>query len=113
MELWLTSYSSLLGAIGGILIADYYLIKRTELNLTDLYLQEGRYWYRGGFNPIAMIAFISGVIPCVPGFVGKLFPAIVVGDFWLDLYTYAWFISFGISFLIYLIGMSLTRKSIS
>jgi NCS1 family nucleobase:cation symporter-1 len=104
MELWLTGYSSLLGSIAGILIADYYIIRRTELDLTDLYRQGGRYWYWGGFNPIALVAFMLGIAPSAPGFFGKAFPALNVSNFWLELYTYAWFIGFGIAFLTFLMG---------
>jgi len=111
MELWLTSYSSLLGAIGGILIADYYVIRKTELIVADLYRREGQYWYSSGFNPIAIIAFFVAVAPCVPGFVGKLFPVVDVGNFWLDVYTYAWFVSFGIAFSLYVIGMIALKSS--
>src|SRR5437867_3145001 len=46
---WLIAYSALLGAVGGILIADYYLIRRTRLDLAGLYRKDGRYWYSRGF----------------------------------------------------------------
>lgn len=48
---WLIAYSSLLGPIGGILIADYYFIRRKELILDDLYAFGGIYEYNNGFNP--------------------------------------------------------------
>ncbi|MCI0455393.1 MAG: NCS1 family nucleobase:cation symporter-1, partial [Gemmataceae bacterium] len=65
---WLIAYSALLGAIGGILIADYFLIRRTRLDLPGLYRKAGPYWYGGGFNPRALIALAAGIVPCVPGF---------------------------------------------
>ncbi len=73
MELWLGGYSSLLGAVGGILIADYYALNKTKLEVSELYLGSGRYWYVGGFNPIAIIALCVAVAPCIPGFIGRLF----------------------------------------
>lgn len=95
------AYSALLGAVGGILIADYFLLRRTRLDLAGLYLQDGPYWYRGGFNPRAMIALALGIAPCVPGFL----TTIEVAQFapaWVSLYHYAWFISFGVSLVAYL-----------
>ena len=56
---WLVAYSSLLGAVGGILIADYYVLRRTRLDLTGLYNSDGPYWYVRGFNPLAMIALVA------------------------------------------------------
>jgi nucleobase:cation symporter-1, NCS1 family len=108
---WLVAYSSLLGAIGGILIVDYFILRRGELDLPRLYQKQGPYWYRNGFNPIAIIAFLLGVIPCTPGFLGVTKIA-HVGPFWLNLYNYAWFISLGIAGLSYFILMAIkTRPS--
>ena len=58
---WLIGYSALLGPIGGILIADYYLVRRTRLDVEALYRRSGEYWYRSGFNPRAMLALAVGV----------------------------------------------------
>jgi NCS1 family nucleobase:cation symporter-1 len=93
---WLIAYSALLGAVGGVLIADYFLIRRTRLELEDLYRREGRYWYAGGFNSRALIALAAGIMPCVPGFVETVTPG-ATATFWSDIYHYAWFISFGIA----------------
>ncbi|KAA8518665.1 hypothetical protein F0562_016139 [Nyssa sinensis] len=56
---WLVGYSALLGPIGGIILADYYLIKHTNLSVKDLYSSSphGAYYYSGGFNLAAMIGF--------------------------------------------------------
>jgi nucleobase:cation symporter-1, NCS1 family len=97
---WLVAYSSLLGSIGGILICDYFVIRKCELKLSELYSERGEYWYRGGFNYKAIVALIAGVAPLVPGFLGTVGLA-VVSPFWTTLYSYAWFISFAISFAVY------------
>src|SRR5215471_19132635 len=47
---WLVAYSSLLGAVGGVLIADYFLVRRTRLDLRALYQGRGPYWYTGGLH---------------------------------------------------------------
>lgn len=107
---WLVAYSALLGSVGGILIADYFLIRRTELDLPGLYKQDGPYWYSGGFNPIAVIALIVGIAPCVPGFLGTI-KALEVSAFWISMYHYAWFISFGLSLGVYWLLMTLTGQT--
>jgi NCS1 family nucleobase:cation symporter-1 len=97
---WLVAYSSLLGAVGGVLIADYFVVRRTRLDLAGLYLEDGPYWFRGGFNPAAMVALVAGIAPCVPGFLGTI-GVVEVSQFWTNMYHYAWFISFGLSFLVH------------
>lgn len=101
---WLVGYSSLLGPVGGIMIADYYFIRRQRLQVNELYQHEGRYRYHRGFNHVAVIALLLGVLPNVPGFLvnirvvdGAFFPAWLTG-----LYNYAWFVGFFISGIIYL-----------
>lgn len=106
---WLIAYSSLLGAVGGVLIADYFALRKTTLHLEELYEESGRYWYRGGFNPMAIIALIVGILPCVPGFLGTV-KLLEVAPIWLELYHYAWFIGFGVSFIVYLGLMKLTAR---
>jgi NCS1 family nucleobase:cation symporter-1 len=106
--LWLGGYSSLLGAIGGVLIVDYYLIRRTELDLKGLYRRSGPYWYSGGFNPAALVALTAGIAPCVPGFLGAL-KLVKVGEPWASMYGYSWFLSFGVAAVVYLAIMTLIR----
>ena len=102
---WLLGYSSLMGALGGILIADYWVIRRQQLDLGDLFRLEGRYRYRGGVNPCAIIALVVAILPVVPGFVHAVStPGGVVPTpgFFDHVYQYAWFVTFALSFLIYL-----------
>lgn len=111
---WLVAYSALLGAVGGVLLADYLVLRKTQLDLAGLYRREGPYWYRGGFNPLAIIAMVLGIIPCVPGFLAAVSDSWKesVPTFWADLYHYAWFISFGVSFVAYLVLMKLKAARI-
>jgi NCS1 family nucleobase:cation symporter-1 len=106
---WLVAYSALLGAVGGVLIADYFLVRRTRLDLRGLYQAGGPYWYAGGFHVAGLLALAAGVIPCVPGFIATV-GLVEVHPFWTALYHYAWFLSFGISFLVYT-GLTLRRPS--
>ena len=106
---WLVGYSALLGSIGGVLIADYFVIRKRTLDVHALYSDKSEYWYRDGFNPIAFIALAAGILPNLPGFLGVVKWA-RVSRFWIDLYSYAWFVGFGLSFMVYLVGMRLSRR---
>ena len=105
---WLVAYSSLLGAIGGILITDYFVIRRTQLDLPGLYRRGGPYWYISGFNPAALNALIMGIAPCVPGFLATI-KIYTFEPYWMTLYNYAWFVSFGVSSLVY-VGLTLFMR---
>ncbi|KAF9597954.1 hypothetical protein IFM89_023355 [Coptis chinensis] len=93
---WLVSYSALLGPIGGILLADYYLLRRTNLNINALYTTNplGTYYYTGGYNLIAMTALVTGILPVIPGFLQKVGILASVPNVFIVLYNNAWFISF-------------------
>lgn len=95
---WLVGYSGGLGSIGGVLIADYWIIRRTRLNLEDLYLSTGEYRYRAGWNPAAVAAMLIG---CALAWGGLLWSPL------RPLYDYGWFVGFGAAFLIYVALMRL------
>jgi NCS1 family nucleobase:cation symporter-1 len=98
---WLVGYSALLGPIAGIMIADYWIIRRRELDVDDLYRVTGQY---AGVAPLALVALIAGVAPNVPGFLKSAH--VINGDRNLfdDLYVYAWFIGFLVAGGIYVLG---------
>ena len=100
---WLIGYSALLGPVAGILIVDYYLIRRTELSVSDLYREEGRYTYSGGWNWAAVIAFMAGVLPNLPGFLNAALPAQFpeVAEVFKLVYTYAWFVGLALAAVVY------------
>ena len=102
---WLVAYSSLLGSIGGILICDYYILRNANLDVRELYEKNGAYWYAGGVNGRALVALVLACLPVLPGFLGTVKLA-TVAPFWISLYHYAWFISFGLSFSLYWLLMS-------
>jgi NCS1 family nucleobase:cation symporter-1 len=105
---WLIGYSSLMGALGGILIADYWVIRRQQLNLRHLFQLEGEYTYSNGTNWRAVAALVLSILPVVPGFIRAATTpgGIVANPNFLDtLYTYAWFVTFILSFVLYLVLM--------
>ena len=82
---WLLGYSGGLGSIAGVLVADYWLVRKRELSLEDLYLPDGAYRYRGGWNWKAVTATVVG---CALAWGGLVFPPLK------PLYSYAWFVGF-------------------
>jgi NCS1 family nucleobase:cation symporter-1 len=100
---WLVGYSSLLGPIGGIMIADYYFIRKQKLVVNELYEMKGRYTFNNGYNSTAIIALLLGILPNVPGFlttVGLLNKEAVWP--WISgIYSYAWFAGFFVSGITY------------
>ncbi len=105
---WLIGYSSLMGALGGILIADYWVHRHEQLSLPDLFKVKGRYSYGDGVNWKAMIALVVSVLPVLPGFLHAAATpgGNVANPSVLDhLYQYAWFVTFFLSFVIYLVLM--------
>ncbi len=113
---WLIGYSALLGPIGGILIADYFVYRRCELNVAALYQEKGEYQFTDGFSFVAIIAFVLGALPSLPGFLVqvKRIPADAVPPFLVNLFHYAWFIGFAIAFASYLAGRKFaTRKQVA
>jgi NCS1 family nucleobase:cation symporter-1 len=102
---WLIGYSALLGPIGGIMIADYFVCRHRELNLAALYDPNGEHSYTKGFSIVALIAFAVAVLPSLPGFLAQVHAIDGSGlsPFLLGLYNYAWFVGFGVAFVVYLI----------
>jgi NCS1 family nucleobase:cation symporter-1 len=106
---WLVAYSGLLGAIGGVMIADYFVLRRTRLDLRGLYEPKGPYWYSCGYHAAGLVALFAGIAPCIPGFLATIGTG-AQPSFWTELYNYAWFISFGISFGVYLALVLIVQK---
>ncbi len=89
---WLVGYSGSLGAIAGVLIVDYWLIRRRALDLTSLYRSDGVYRYRNGYNLAAIGATLIGAAVALAGM------------FWDPLrpiYNWSWFVGFGLAGALY------------
>ena len=89
---WLVGYSGLLGPVAGIMVADYFLIRGTHLDVASLYHRGGPYEYSRGFNPRAVAALVVGVFVAL---IGLAVPPLRF------LYDYAWFVGFFLSAAIY------------
>jgi len=104
---WLGLVGGLLGTVAGILVADYWFLRRTRLDLADLYRTGGRYWYAGGWNWRAVVAFLAGGVLAIGGarleplFDGRPIPALS------PLADYGWAVGLSTSLVLYL-ALSLT-----
>ena len=110
---WLVGYSALLGSVAGILIVDYYHLRHRVIDVPGLYrLQGSPYSYRRGWNPLAVSAFLIGVLPCLPGFVHASLPQALpqLNAFLGRLYDYAWFVALGLSAVAYAAGMGIAAR---
>lgn len=104
---WLVGYSALLGPIAGIMIADYFLIRKTALDVDALFRHDGRYGANGGWNPAGLTALICGILPSLPGFLHAVRLVDNVPAVFDTLYGYAWFVGFAVAVVVYLL---LARK---
>ncbi|WP_055585201.1 NCS1 family nucleobase:cation symporter-1 [Peterkaempfera griseoplana] len=106
---WLGVVGGLLGTVAGILIADYWLIRRTRLHLAELYRTDGRYWYTGGWNLRAVLAFAVGGVLAVGGSYSTVVKGVKQGPFPVDgiipflkpLADYGWAVGLASAFVLY------------
>jgi NCS1 family nucleobase:cation symporter-1 len=89
---WLVGYSGFLGPIAGVMICDYFVVRKKILLVEDLYLRQGFYEFSRGINWRAIAALAAGA---GLAFIGLVVPSLRV------LYDYAWFVGFGMSFVVY------------
>jgi nucleobase:cation symporter-1, NCS1 family len=99
---WLVGYSSFLGPIAGVMIADYYWVRQRAIATDDLFEHGGIYEYTHGFNWRAIGALAAGIAVALSGLE---IPALH------GLYPYAWFVGFGVSFFVYLLLMPRKQNS--
>jgi NCS1 family nucleobase:cation symporter-1 len=97
---WLLGYSGGLGSIGGVMIVDYWIVRKKLLVLGDLYRTEGAYRYTAGWNWRAVFATLLG---CTAAWIGLVVPSL------RPLYDYAWFVGFGVAAVTYLLLMKVFR----
>ena len=110
---WLVGYSGLMGAIAGILICDYWVIRRQYLDLAGLFDTEGRYSYSNGVNWRSIAALVLAVAPVVPGFLrAAATPGgqVAIPGLFDTLYTYAWFVTFALGFVLYWVFLPSSQR---
>ncbi len=98
---WLSGYAAVLGPVAGIMICDYFIVRHKRLQVNDLYLRNGEYEYKGGFNWRAIAALCIGTAMALMGLV---IPSIRF------LYDYSWFVGFAVAFAVYWVLMRTKSK---
>lgn len=97
----LETLGAFIGPLFGVLIADYYLIKKQRIVVDDLFTMSkaGTYWYKSGYNPKAIVAtVISAIVAMFPVLFGGL-PGMATAA------QYSWFIGCGLAFFLYWTAM--------
>ncbi|KAH7123283.1 NCS1 nucleoside transporter [Dactylonectria estremocensis] len=76
------SFSVFMGPLTGIMISDYFLIRKQRIQLSQLYTGscDGSYWYSSGFNWRAFVAWAVGFTPAMPGMISAANPDVLVSD---------------------------------
>jgi NCS1 family nucleobase:cation symporter-1 len=107
---WLGTYGGATGAIAGVLIADYWWVRRKQYKLADLFRGDGVYRYAKGWNWIAVVAMLVGAFIAMGGAYSNLnatgqptgpFPVDGLIPLLKPVYDYSWLASLIVSFLIY------------
>jgi NCS1 family nucleobase:cation symporter-1 len=108
---WLIGYSALLGPIAGILIGDYYILKKRNLDLIELYSDTHPLFTYRAINWISMFSLIIGIAPNMPGFIRSLdLNHHRDQNFFDQIYVYAWFIGLFLSGFVYVIAMLIHKQ---
>ncbi|MGQ0837858.1 NCS1 family nucleobase:cation symporter-1 [Actinokineospora sp.] len=113
---WLNFYGGVLAAVAGVLVAGYWFVVRTELNVTELYQDHGRYWFNGGWNIRAVVATLVGAVLAVGGAYTAAgtpgpYPADGLIPLLRPLYDYSWVVGGVSAFVIYLVLSIQDRKT--
>jgi len=95
--------SSDLGPIVGIIIFDYFIIRKTNIDIDALYEADGPF---KGVNWRAMVALFVAIIPNLPGFINAATNTAGTASakfppFFDNLYNYAWFVGLFLAMAIY------------
>ncbi|KAH7878426.1 permease for cytosine/purines, uracil, thiamine, allantoin-domain-containing protein [Lentinula edodes] len=100
---YLSAYSVFLSSIAGVMVTEYYFIRKGHYRVTDLYdtRRNGWYWYTYGFNYRAYVAYIAGILINVVGFAGATGRTVPIAA--TRIYEMSFFTGFGISTIVYLL----------
>jgi NCS1 family nucleobase:cation symporter-1 len=98
---FLNGYSVFLGPMCGIMLCDYWILRRTYLNLEQLYIRHGFYWYTRGWNLRAAAAFLVAIIPGLPGLANSVNQDIEIPEGFQDIYTLNWLVGVVIAAVVY------------
>ena len=90
-----------MGPIAGIVVSDYYLVRKMKLDVRDMYNPDGIYRYYHGWNWRAWLTFFLAVGPILPGFAQSINPSLVISAGAEELYTFSWMWGFFLCVIVY------------
>ncbi|KAF9471477.1 hypothetical protein BDN70DRAFT_845311 [Pholiota conissans] len=96
----ISGYAVFLGPLSGIMIAEYYIIRRRRVKLSHMFISNSSsdYWYWHGVNGKAPVAWVLGVWLSMPGFCASVTPlAVHVSTTWVHAYYMSWLLGFFLS----------------
>jgi NCS1 family nucleobase:cation symporter-1 len=98
---YLSAYSVFLSSIAGVMVTEYYIIRKGHYNVKDLYNieKDSWYWYTYGINFRAYAAYIAGILINVVGFAGATGRTVPLAA--IRIYDLSFFTGFGVSALVY------------
>ncbi|WP_068161787.1 NCS1 family nucleobase:cation symporter-1 [Rhodococcus phenolicus] len=104
----LETLGAFIGPLFGILIADYYLVRKQKVLVDDLFTmsEKGAYWYRRGYNPAAVIATVVGAVVAMIPVLFNDAPGMHTAA------QYSWFIGCGLGFAVYHLLATRTRLAV-
>lgn len=110
--IWLDGYAIVLGPIAGIMICDFWLLRKRHLTVRQLYLRDGMYSYGNGWNMCAVLALVLAALPNIPGFLLKLNVHLAPGldPLFAGIYSFSWLVGFLLGLLLYGVFMLLFGK---
>lgn len=78
----MSSFSVFMSPLVGIIIADFWVVRKKHLKLTDLYVDDkhGKYWFFHGFNYRNICIWVIAFVPGLPGLINSVTPSIKVND---------------------------------
>lgn len=98
----LNNVGAVIGPATGIMIADFYIVRRGRLDVEALYQRGGRYWAKGGFNVVSIVVLVIGTVVCLSG-------QVIDAIDWT--YEYAWFVGLALGFLLQIAAVRMVKSS--
>ncbi|KAK5949609.1 hypothetical protein OHC33_009416 [Knufia fluminis] len=97
---FMSAYAIFLGPIAAIMLFDFWVIHKRRYDTLELYNPDGIYRYTYGVNWRAIVAFLVGVAPSLPGFVNGINNNVDVGS-GIHPYQFGWLLGFVGTALVY------------
>jgi NCS1 family nucleobase:cation symporter-1 len=98
---FLNGYGVFLGPVCGIMLTDYWILRERRLNLQHLFEPHGIYWFAGGVNWRAAVAFLASIVPTLPGLVASVNSSVSVPEGFQSVYTMSWLVGLVIAGCLY------------